>query len=225
MPALPSPGKVVRLKYIFAFSDGGPLCHVRPYYSYSGTNPSIADCQTLANAVMTDANTNLAGLFGSWITLDGVEVTDLSSATGSVNTSSHAPIAGTNSGSALPQEVAACFRYQVGRRYRGGHPKEFWPFGVQANMTDELDWTSAFITAMDTDMTTHVGNIVGQVFGGSTITAKVNISYYEGFTVFTGVTGRARNVSKARTTPIVDDVSILGLLGKISTQRRRRGRV
>ena len=38
----------------------------------------------------------------------------------------------------------------------------------------------------------------------------VNVSYYEGFTVHMGTTGRARNVSTPRSSPIVD--AVLGFI-------------
>jgi hypothetical protein len=226
MPALPSPGAVQLLKYIFASTGGGPIAHVRTYWSYTGGPPAVSDQVDFGNGVMIDANTNLKGLMHPDWTLDGVEVTDLSSATGAVGVSTHAAIQGTSStGAALPEETAVCVRYSLTRRYRGGHPKSFWPFGTQGDLDTPLVWGSTFLGEVNTDVAAHETALAMFTSGTTDFSKHVNVSYYEGFTVHTGTTGRARNVQTARSSPVVDQLGAPEALAAVSQQRRRRGKV
>jgi len=225
MPALPDVPNGLRVRFRFINSDGGPVAHVGQWYRWSGTAPTVADCTAIANEAMNLYDSHLKENAHGVVICEGVDVTDMSSSSGASSVSTHATIAGTASGDALPQKTAVCVRYTISRRVRGGQPREFWPFGTQAEMTNELEWSSAFVTQVDDDLGAFYDDFEGYSTGGVTVARRSNVSYYFGFTVHTGVTGRARNVSTPRTSPVMDDATLKGALGFISQQRRRRGRV
>lgn len=101
---------------------------VRFYLAYNGGPPVLADTNALAAEVQSSWSSHMVGAINTAVSLTGIEVTDMSSETG-VQTATTPAIAGTRSGASLPDDVAANFSFKIGRRYRGGHPKIFLPFG------------------------------------------------------------------------------------------------
>lgn len=226
MPALPDVANVLKVRWHFTIpTEGGPVAHVGQHYRWTGSAPDATACAAIADDAMTQANTHLKENLHSIWRFESVDVTDLTSATAATGVSTHATIAGTNSGDALPVDTCTEVTYHLNRRYRGGHPKEFWPFGTQADMSNELEWTSGYLTQVNTDLAAFYSAFIGSTSGGCTVGARCNVSYYSGFTVHTGTTGRARNVPTTRSTPLVDDLQLIGANGFISVQRKRRGKV
>lgn len=225
MPALPDVPNVLKLQWIFQNSATVLSARVRNFWRGIGGPLTSADGVTIANEAMSLAFSHLNGFFPSEWVLEAVEVTDLSSPTGVVATSTHASIPGTSAGDLLPIETAACVTYPLGRRYRGGHPKEFWPFGDDGMVSNQRNWSPTFITNLDTQLADVIAGLVGFVTPSFTINAKVNISYYEGFHVVTGSTGRVRNAALPRSSPLVDVCGPPLTNPAISQQRRRRGKV
>lgn len=225
MPALPSLPNTLRLIFPFVWADGGPIGHVRQFWKYTGTPPSASDAVALANDAMTLAATYLAGGPIPAIQFAAARVTDMASPTGADQVSTHSNISGTNGGAALPQDTCTMAYYLNPRRYRGGHPREYWPFGSEANLADELHWDSSWVTAMFTDISNFLNGFEGSSSGGTTVGARVMVSYYEGFTVHMGTTGRARNVATPRSSPLIDEIDFQGVKPFIAVQRRRRGKV
>jgi hypothetical protein len=220
MPALPSVPGVMRFDYLWAYGED-LVARTRYFINYTGTAPTNTELNTLADAVMTDAVTNLKGLYGVDTTLEGVEITDLSSSTAATGVSSHAVITGNRSGAVLPADIALLESLQVHRRFRGGHARIYWPFGTQTDMVDPQTWTGAFTAAATTDIANHLGVVIAANWSGGTMVGRVNVSYYEGFTVVTGSTGRARNVSTPRVSPIVDVIISHIVRVGIATIRKR----
>lgn len=153
--------------------------------------------------------------------LTGVKVTDLSSSSGGVGEHSQST-AGTGNVASLPGGTSVLVNYLINRRYRGGKPRSYFPWGSETEMATRQSWVGTFITDCTSALTTYFAAVIGLVVGGTTLTSHVNVSYYEGFTVVTNpVTGRSRNVPKLRTTPVVDDILSWSVSAKPGSQRRR----
>jgi len=223
VPALPAVPQVIRVTHEWVLSeDVNAVC--RMFFSYSGAAPSNSDCQTFANAAMTLANTNLKGLMGADTILSRVDVEDLTSSTSGVGSSTHAAITGTRSGPVLPASTCMLTSHGVHRRFRGGHFRIYWPFGTQTDMTDEQTWDSAFISQTTTDVTTYIGGLIATALGSASLVSHVGVSYYHGFTNITGSTGRVKDVSTPRTTPIVDTIiSFIAQVGIAIVRKRLLG--
>lgn len=220
MPALPAVPGVMRFDYLWAYGED-LKAKTRYFINYTGTAPNNTQLNTLCDAVMTDAVTNLKGLYGVDTTLEGVEITDLSSSTAATGVSSHAVIVGNRSGGVLPADIALLESLQVHRRFRGGHARIYWPFGTQTDLDDPQTWLAAFVSAATTDIATHLGVVIAANWSGGTMVGRVNVSYYEGFHTVTGSTGRVRNVSDPRTTALVDAIiSHIVRLGIASIRKR-----
>jgi len=205
VPALPPVPKVIKVEYGFTIGeDLGALC--REFFSYTGAGASGTDLATLCENIGVSFATNLAPLMTADRILETVTITDLTSDT--------APQAfalidtpGTNDDTKLPASAALLQSFEIDRRYRGGHPRTYWPFGGEADMQDAQTWTTVFIGTCGDALAAHFAEWSADLVPGITTVTPVNVSYYEGFTVHTGTTGRARNVSTPRVTPVVDGIT------------------
>lgn len=219
MPALPDVPNVLRAD--LQWTVGGDLDVItRLFFRYSGGPPSSADAVSLAASIYGDAAA-MKALWESGTDLIGVKVTDLSSATGGVG--EHAQTtSGTGATASMPGSVAVLVNYLITRRYRGGKPRSYLPFGSEADIATRQSWVGTFVTAVDSALSTFFGAVIGTVGGGTTITAHVNVSYYEGFTVVVNpITHRSKNVSNPRTTPLVDTILSWTVSSRPGSQRRR----
>jgi hypothetical protein len=125
----------------------------------------------------------------------------------------------------LTANDCALLNIKIQRRYRGGKPRLYLPWGSDADVQDAQHWKSASITTFNSAILTHTNYVVGQTWAGGGFDHLVNVSYYQGFKVVTSpTTGRARNVSTLRAGgPQIDNwVGAATFNTRIATQRRRQ---
>lgn len=220
MAPLPNAPGVIRLAFSGLITNTNPWLS-RFYLHYTGTAPTVAQLTTFLGVVDTSWTTNIRPLYVNNRDLLQIEGIDLTSPTGAV---AILPVnhTGTRTGGDLPGQVCSVTSYEVARRYRGGHPRGYWPFGSPTDLSTEVAWTSAFTTAVNTGLAALIASCVGGGWTGAGTISQVNVSYYAGFTVVTNpITGRARNVPTLRVAPVVDAVTALKTQSSIGTQRRR----
>jgi hypothetical protein len=219
MPPLHSVPNVIKAQLLWSDSSDNDV-RTTLFFRYSGGPPTSTDAVALAADIYTAA----AAMLGNWTPttqLTGVEVTDLSSPAGGQGLHA-ASTPGTLSGSDLAGGTAVVVGYLITRRYRGGKPRSYFPFFSADSLATRQTWIGADLTALDSALTTFFSAVIGSSAGTTTITDHVNVSYYLGFTVVTNpVTGRARNVSTPRATPVVDVISSFGARPRPGSQRRR----
>lgn len=221
MPALPPVTGVIKCSVGMPVTVH-PNLQTRFYIKYTGTAPTVAQLQTFANSIVTAFGTNLAALTS--VNITGVQVTcqDLSSSTGAVAISSTTS-AGTRAGTEAPVQSAMGIRYNIARRYRGGKPKGFWPFGVQADQADVAHWSVAFANTCATNIGAFFTAILAAGWTGAGTLTQVNVSYFAGFTTVIRTPFRARNVPNLRQGgPITDLVTSYTSVTTMYSQRRRR---
>jgi hypothetical protein len=219
MPALPDVAKVLRLDQHFTVGED-TKAKVRSFWQYLTGPPTDSELATAAAAIRVAFGTDLAGFMVSPNELSEVILTDLTSSTAAQGSDS-TPVAGTITSEPVPANCCVLESMQVARRYRGGHPRNYWPFGAATDMTDEQLWGATFASNVQAGLVSYNGAITTaiDVFGGTT--TPVAVSYYEGFTPFTGPTGRVRNISTVRATPVVDPIVTIQVRRGIGSQRRR----
>lgn len=222
MPALPSVPGVVKVQLGWkVYGDLGVTSTV--FLSYSGGPPDTADAASLAGSIFTDAGDAYAALLDTESALSSVKVTDLSSSSGG-EAVHDGNVVGTRSGGVLAGATCVLMNYTLGRRYRGGKPRNYFPFGVSSDLGDRQSWAPAFTTAVNSAWSSFIGNVIGDTGGSTTITSHVNVSYYEGSRVVTSpTTGRARNVPIVRTTPVVNPI-VSATASAVPASQRRRNR-
>ncbi len=220
MPALPSVPQTLRIQYKWQIDeDLGAVC--REFFRYTGAGASAADLVTLANSICASYVVNIQDLFHVSRSLLSVTITDLSSPTSPEGISTDVALVGTRAGTKLPASSSVLQSQEILRRYRGGHPRTYWPMGVEADLQDSQTWTVAFVNAVHAGLVNHFNDWSTDLVPGITSVENVNVSYYEGFTVHTGTTGRARNVSTPRLSPVVD-VVVSSIVREGIAQIRRR---
>jgi hypothetical protein len=112
--------------------------------------------------------------------------------------------------------------YVIGRRYRGGKPRSYFPWGSSQEIFTRQSWNPTFVTNVDSGLAAYFSAVIGTTVGGTTLTEHVNVSYYSGFTVVTNpVTHRARNVPTVRAVPVVDNILSFAASSRPASQRRR----
>lgn len=223
MPALPAVPNTLRIA--LRFSTTGILeAGVRFYYTYSGGPPTVGNLNTMSTDISAAFGTDLAGLMSNDYHLIGVEITDLSSST-SAQGSWSGSVAGANSGHPPDIAVALLQNFTIARRFRGGKPRTYWPFGVAGNLnSDDVTWTSAFLGTAATAWAAFNTALLALSGVGCTLTAHVNVSYYHGFaSVQNPVTKRWANIPTPVSGPVTPD-TITGnaFRAEVSQQRRRR---
>lgn len=219
MPALPSPGKVLRLSYLIG-DNASIEAGSRFYLSYSGGTPNSTDLTAIANEAATTFTATLGQSVNSNESLHNVTVVDLSSALGAEGVWTGTE-AGNVAGASLPASTCGVMNHTIARRYRGGRPRTYIRIGSTAQLTGTNQWEPSFISATGNNWHNWVNNILGTSGISVSLTDIVNVSWYEGFTVFTTPSGRSRNIPKLRTTPLVDNISLSTLATKLGSQRRR----
>lgn len=213
MPRLPDVPNVLRLR-LQGLINGQPW-NVVHYAKYAG--PPLSEAQVLAAIpAMGDAWKNSIGtICGSTVQLQRIQVTDLASITG-VQVEGQTVWPGTRAGTPLSNQVALVASYAVSARYRGGHPRSYWPAGVGGDITNGRLWATAFLPIADTACTSYVGNINLIALGTGNLTFCA-VSFYGG-------TPPVNGESVLRTTPIVLTVLTVEVHGRVDTMRSRLGK-
>lgn len=222
MPALPPVPDTLRLTLKYSSYGDADIIN-RWYHSYEGGPPDSADLGLLLLQVFAAWGAQLKALYATTMELIELEAVDLSSATAGAATLTEATT-GTRAGTQLPLNCAALLNFKVSRRYRGGKPRMYIPFGVDADLLDPQHWTVANAAGFATQWGAFIGEIDGFLAGTTTVGPQVNVSYYEGFTsVLNPITGRTKDVAKPRADPLVDLIVATECNPRIGTQRRRIG--
>lgn len=219
MPALPSVPGVIRIdKYFSIGEDSNGKC--REFMSYSGSAPSNSELATLASLWRSSWASGVAAYQSDQAALTSVVITDLSSPTAAIGEDTTVVTGGA---SAWMLTADSCFLESrpVARRYRGGHPRIYWPLGTTADALDPQKWTTGFVAACGGALNALGAAVRAGVWSGGGTLTSVSVSYYTGFTVHTGTTGRARNVSTVRPVPLVDTLLSSHYQQGIASQRKR----
>lgn len=221
MPPLPAVPSTLRIVPEWTIGEDITV-KARWFNTYTGGLPDSTDLNTFAGTVLASLDTRFKSALSTANALTGVTVTDLSAPTAGegVAVGNHV---GTNSSGALPAGAAALFNFTVARRYRGGKPRIYFPYGCENDMLNATVWSAAFISGLTTAWGQLQSDIVGQVVGAATISTQHNVSYYEGFTsVQNPITHRWRNVPTLRPGgPLLDAITSVSLNPKPGSQRRR----
>jgi hypothetical protein len=218
MPALPSPGKVLKYTLQYALGEDNNVLN-RFFAQYTGAVTS-AILSTLAASAATAWNTYMAPQHHSDLMLQTVGIEDLSSDTGPVaaDSVSHQ---GTDSGVMLPAATSMIIKHLINRRYRGGHPKVFLTGFSASEDHDPQSWNGTFAANTEAAWSNFITAAFTSPPAGTGTLTLVNVSYYSGFTNHTFPSGRTRAIPTLRGTPLVDPVVGFNADIKFASQRRR----
>lgn len=219
MPALPSPGNIIRIQMLHHL--GADLAAgSRIYLAYSGGTPNSAYLANLANQTQTDYGTYLAALLSSAFAMNECIALDLSSSGGAEGLSSSV-VNGTRTGTYMTAGQCVVLNFEIVRKYRGGRPRIYMPWGVQGDLATTQAWSTTFTTAINTAWGNFMTALLSYSSGGITLNQHVSVGYYGGFTNYTGSGGRAKVRANVLSTPHVDNVTTHSARQVVGSQRRR----
>jgi hypothetical protein len=223
MPALPDVNKCLRV--VLQHNYGTDIDVISRFFvQYAGVSPTSAQLDTWCSDMATNWGTNVAPITSNTVTLANVYATDLSSPLGYAG-ESPAGIGGGLTGLPLSADACGVIAYEIGRRYRGGHPRGYWPVGDALYLSEPQTWSDTFVGLMFDAFSGFFSELLADPWTGAGTLTQVNVSYYQGFQVITNpITGRARNVPTVREVPQVDQVLTLTARARVGSQRRRLGK-
>jgi hypothetical protein len=209
------------IKARFHFEPGADTA-VRPQtqFSYTGGPPTTADLSAAALTIRNAFAAHLASLVPSGDQMFDVECYDLANQATPFGTDI-TPVVGTRSGTLTPNNVTLLLNKQVNRRYRGSKPKNFWPWGVSADMATSTQWSGAFVAAVDVAWAAFIAAIDGAVAGAITLGPEVAVSYYAGKETNPNPASRYRFRPTQCAVPLVQDVVSNQASLVFGSQRRR----
>jgi hypothetical protein len=219
MPALPNVPNVLRLQLGWS-DDQDQSVLSNFFFRYSGGPPDAADCLSIAGAAATAMTAN-AGAWHPDTSLTSAGVIDLS--TNESAEGFHAVgVPGSLTGTPLAGGTALLVNYHIARRYRGGKPRNYLPWGSSFTLQNRQNWTSTYVGEAQGNITDFLTMMIGASGGSTTITQHVNVSYYEGFTTPPVAPGkRAKNISTPRAVPVIDQILSSSVNVHPASQRRR----
>lgn len=219
MPALPSVANVLKVQLLWSDSADVAVTSTL-YFQYSGAAPSAGDLNNFC-AVVCNAFGAEDSLWHTSVDLTGATAVDLTSHSAAEGAAT-ANFAGTSTGGPLAGGTAVVVNYKIARRYRGGKPRNYYPFGDSSKINTRQSWSAAFVAAVASGVSTAIASIIGTSVGPASISNHVNVSYYSGSRVVTSpTTGRARNVPILRDAPLVDNIVSSSVQIVPGSQRRR----
>jgi len=207
----------------FSFAVGGNTnVIVRQFWSYTGTPPDDAAATIIAARFHAAASGNFPAVMNQDNSVTAVTVIDLSTAAGGEGTAT-GDTAGSLTGDPLSAGTALLQSFKIGRRYRGGKPRSYWPFGDSTSLLTPTAWQTAFVSSCTTQLDGYALYVEGFVTGGTTVGVQYNIGYYQGF-VYTApdpITHRIKLKPVALLVPNQDPILSYGIDPRPASQRRR----
>lgn len=209
MPLPPVP-HVVKLQYTGNIG-GTPFANIF-HFGYAATAPSSADLDTAcADQMLTSGpwGGDIAPLLSTDISLTAVTAEDLTSSTSAVGSASGS-LPGLSGGNILAASTCVLAKHLISRRYRGGHPRTYFPPSDQTHLATPNSWTTSWISNWQTNVAAFFADIASLMPSASAPWIHVNVSYFSG--------------GAMRVTPVVDPITGSVVETKVATQRRRIGR-
>jgi hypothetical protein len=215
MPALPPVAGVIKIA--IQGTIGPYKWAMIMHAQYSGGPPDAADLTTFAAALEASWSTNIKSFFCSDIYLTEINVTDLSSTSGA-NGLWSGSVVGTGSGTFNTANASVLATYPSSYRYRGGHPRSYWPPFAAGQLSDSAHWSSANLAAFQTAAEVFLGLLYTSTYTTMTLAGQCAVSY-----VYTPVGG---SPGTRRTTPLVMPITrnSVSFPTEVASQRRRIGR-
>lgn len=210
------------LAIIYRFTVGNDQnVTTKLHFRYTSAAPTTAAMTAFATAVRTDFTTNVKPYLQSQLSLNQVTALDLANPTTPPGVDTTAVPGSRNSG-VLPAGTALVAGYPIARRYRGGHPRGYWPLMGASDLADSGHWNGTTLTGVTTAITNHINAVKGLTAGGLALGNQCSVSYYSGGRWVAGTgSGKPKWLPTLRTPPSVDDVIQVRVNNKPGSQRRR----
>lgn len=212
MPPLQPAAHILRVRLAGSIQAVSPW-NVILHWNYTGPQPPSTTINALCAGFATAWNTHLAPVHSSGVQLTTVEAVDLTAPDAAFGSAlvSYAGALGTTP---LPASTAVCVSWKVNYRWRGGHPRSYFPAGVAASTTNMRNWTSIAVQNFETAVNGWFGAMNAVTSGAVSGRLTCLRRYY------TPVKGQP---PVEFTPPLPLDFVAFDVDSRIDTQRRRLG--
>jgi hypothetical protein len=170
MPFIPVPG--VAHTILKGHIGANPWAVVLHWQAGASTAPwTQSDLDLLTKTAFTSWGTNLKNLTGTNVLLEESDGQDLTSTTGLGSIWNPSAVPGTNSNTLMPSSVCMVMQNRIAARYRGGHPRTFWPSATGSALATEALFNAAVPGQWNTGVVAYVQTVrsAAYSFGSSTL--------------------------------------------------------
>jgi hypothetical protein len=215
---IPVPG--VALAVLKGMIGANPWVITFHFKNGSSTVPwTQPDLDLLANNVYNKWTTTVGTLTPTNVSINECDVTDLTNSTGLGSIYTHAATAGGRAGTLSPSSVCYVIQNRIAARYRGGHPRTFYPGGVAGDMAGEALWNTSVQGTFPAQVVAYISAIrsVAYSFGSGTLNHVI-----PRYTYLLNNDTTAHKWTRTRNGLLsVDTVNSYFLQARIGSQRKR----
>jgi hypothetical protein len=206
MAALPPVPNVLRIR-LAGLYDGGPWNAIQ-HWHYTGSAPNSTAVSAVCQGFETAWDDFIGPTCHTSVSLEAVEGWDLTSPSGANGIAQSGATGDLITGSQLPRSVCAVVSWKVNFRWRGGHPRTYWPSGTTTSTQNGNSWTTTALNQFATGNQSYLNSVNSIVASG--LTGKLCCVRYVAD-------------KQLLANPLVLDIVGLDVDSRIDTQRRRLG--
>lgn len=177
MPTGPLPDLPQGVKMRFAYTYNNRSMFNIAYLKYSTSAPSVAELNTVSGLAMSAWTTYIKPVLHSAITLNYIDLQDVSSRTGSYYQNTTGGVGSIGAASPVPMSVAMAVSFKVAKRYRGGHGRLYMMGFNSVDILNGTTWAGARSAAVSAAWSSYLTNANGWSSGSNTYSMVV-ASYY-----------------------------------------------
>lgn len=221
MTVVPLPDTpAVRVRLISIANAVNPIGN-RIFFSYTGGPPVTADLNTIAAGISAAYGTHLAPLVPNDINLTQVDVEDIATY-GGASGQWTGNIDGSRAGNGGPIQACANVQYLIGRRYRGGKPKGYYPFGSENDFASPFAWLAGFVSTVNAAMAAFAAECEALSTASCALGSHINLSYKHLFDNVINSSGREKAIPRYKSVATHDVITGYRMHPVMGSQRRRR---
>lgn len=222
MPALPPVPGVLRVDFNLAIG-GLATALVRTHWAYVGGPPSAADCVSIANSIQAAYAAHILPHSTQQGGIESVTVVDLNTLTGAQGTSTTGFQVGAGGTGQISRGTSVLLNYHVARRYRGGKPRSYWPWGAASDINALGDWGNPSPANWLAGYTAFASAVAAVTAGTTNVGTQRNVSYFSGYTLGPAQPGgfRKKQLALRAGGPLQEPITGVTVAFKPGTQRRR----
>lgn len=181
-----------------------------------GTNWTQGQLQTLGNALASGMNTQLAKFLGNNAEYNSLTLTDIGTPTPQVADAAGLPFSGSQVGNDVSPNLSVMVLFHIAARYRGGHPRTYFPPSTASNLTTTEDqWTGGLTSEFATGMANVIDAAVAALPGVTHVVPRYTYTYTDNPSKHKYTHTRSGVISPV---PIVSSYSTSAI---VRSQRRR----
>jgi hypothetical protein len=134
----------------------------------TGSAWSVGQLDTLCNTIMSGIQSHWVNYIGSNVTYDSASAVDLTNSQPAEGNSTTAAFAGTEVGGDVTPSLCTMVNFHIPRRYKGGHPRTYFPPGTAGSLTaNEDQWIPNYVNQTSAAMASIINGVVAAIPGAT----------------------------------------------------------